>query len=204
MRIVQLVLVDQRVLPIAQVEDAPTAELVRQHLEEWVRRGVSLRVPGQGEPDVVTPARIARVAVVVDESVRLPKPSTPSTLGHLRVLLVDDEYNEIAGLRRALRFDTWQISHAFSGEEALKLLERDVFDVVISDITMRGMSGIELLEEVKREMPRLVRVLLSGVIESQTLIDAAKVADVHLCKPCTAEQIKARVSEAMAARLPRR
>jgi CheY-like chemotaxis protein len=199
MRIVQLVLTDQRIIPIAQVEDAAAAEAVAQDLQAWIRRGVSIR-PVLGDSEPIPPERIARINVV-EESVRIGK---SSPLGHVRVLLVDDEYNEIASLRRALRHDPWQLSHAFSGEEALRALERDIFDVVISDISMRGMSGIELLEAVRVQQPRIVRVLLSGIIESQSLLDSAKVADLHLCKPCTAEQIKTKVMEAMAARLERR
>ena len=198
MHIVQLVLTDQRIISIAQAEAAEAAEAVMQDLQAWIRRGVS--ICASGESEAIPPERVARINVV-EQSVRIGK---PSPLGHVRVLLVDDEYNEIASLRRALRHDPWQLSHAFSGEEALRAIERDIFDVIISDITMRGMSGIELLEVVRAQHPRLVRVLLSGVIESQSLLDAAKVADLHLCKPCTAEQIKTKVMDAMAARLERR
>ncbi len=79
-----------------------------------------------------------------------------------RILIVDDEVQVLASLRRLFRREGFAIEVALSGEEALKKLGTFEADVVISDFRMRGMNGAELLCEVMHLAPRAVRVLLSG------------------------------------------
>ena len=78
------------------------------------------------------------------------------------VLLVDDEKNVRSALRRALRHESCEILEAESAAEALRLLESRPVAVVVSDESMPGMSGTELLARVRAEYPETFRIILTG------------------------------------------
>ena len=67
-----------------------------------------------------------------------------------KVIFVDDEQRVLDGIRRMMQSmkNQWDLFFANSGEEALKLLEQDQYDVIVSDMRMPGMTGTELLEKV--------------------------------------------------------
>ena len=88
------------------------------------------------------------------------------------ILLVDDDRNILDGYRRNLRGE-FLIDVAQSGQEALGLLDsKGPYAVVISDMRMPGMDGIELLRRVKSAPPETVRVMLTGNAETETAIEA--------------------------------
>jgi DNA-binding NtrC family response regulator len=78
------------------------------------------------------------------------------------VLLVDDEPNVLAGLRRALRKEPYAICCASSADEAFVLLQAKPVDVVISDQDMPGMVGTVFLASVRQAFPDTVRFMLTG------------------------------------------
>jgi response regulator RpfG family c-di-GMP phosphodiesterase len=78
------------------------------------------------------------------------------------VLCVDDEPGILAALRRVLRPYGYRVLTASSGEDALKVLERQGVSVVISDMSMPGMDGPAFLDVVRRRWPDTVRLLLTG------------------------------------------
>ena len=78
------------------------------------------------------------------------------------LLLVDDEPLVLEALRRTLRSEGYRLLVAHSPAEALALLETEAVDLLISDIDMPHMSGIELALEVRRRHPGVVRILLTG------------------------------------------
>ena len=77
-----------------------------------------------------------------------------------------------------------------SGQEALSCLERDSFDVVVSDIRMPGMDGAQLLTEVMRRHPQIVRIVLSGHSDQDLALRSVKAAHQYLSKPCDSETLK--------------
>ena len=81
-----------------------------------------------------------------------------------RVLFVDDESHVLESLRDALRpwRRHWDMTFAPERPAALEALEREPFDVVVSDMRMPGMDGAELSREVQRIQPTTVRIVLSG------------------------------------------
>ena len=83
--------------------------------------------------------------------------SDPPTL-----LLVDDEARILSALCRSLRREGWRILTAATPAEALRLLEREPIDAVLSDHKMPGMSGLEVLEAAARCRPEATRILISG------------------------------------------
>ncbi len=82
------------------------------------------------------------------------------------LLLVDDEARVLGALRRVLRREGWNIQTAESPRQALEILAEGPVDVVLSDHKMPGMSGTELLKEVRLRSPSTVRLLLTGWAES--------------------------------------
>jgi YesN/AraC family two-component response regulator len=79
-----------------------------------------------------------------------------------RILIVDDEVHVVGALRRLFRREGFSIEVALNGVEALQKLATFEADVVISDLKMPGMDGLELLGQVLRIAPKTVRVLISG------------------------------------------
>ena len=78
------------------------------------------------------------------------------------LLIVDDEIRVLSALRRALRKEGYQIVTASSPKEALKLLDAQPIDAILTDHKMPGMSGLQVLAEAARKQPGAVRMLISG------------------------------------------
>ena len=89
------------------------------------------------------------------------------------VLLVDDEARVLSALERSLRREGWAIRTAESPREALRILEEDSVDLVLSDHKMPGMTGAQFLEMVRRRYPHTVRLLLTGWAEALTAEEMA-------------------------------
>ena len=114
------------------------------------------------------------------------------------LLLVDDEENIVAALRRLLRRDGYQILTAQSGAEGLQRLAEHEVDVIISDQRMPGMTGVEFLRRAKELYPDTVRMVLSGYTELQSITDAINEGAIYkfLTKPWDDERLRAHVQEA--------
>ncbi|MDA7977412.1 MAG: response regulator [Pirellulales bacterium] len=117
---------------------------------------------------------------------------------NMRVLFVDDQPNVLSGLRRMLRSmrDEWDLEFAESGAQALQTMAKKPFDVVVSDMRMPGMDGVQLLNEVMTRFPNAVRIILSGQAEQASILRAVTPAHLFLTKPCDADTLKRTVSRA--------
>ncbi len=116
-----------------------------------------------------------------------------------RILLVDDEENVLRGYQRTLR-GKFGVDTAISGQAALETIrEQGPYPVIVSDMRMPQMSGVELLEQVKREWPDTVRVLLTGNTDQETAVAAINQGDVFrfLNKPCPANELISAINTAM-------
>ncbi len=119
-----------------------------------------------------------------------------------KILFVDDEPSVLSGLKRMLRGmrAEWDMSFVESGEKALDLLEKDRFDVIVSDMRMPGMDGAELLTLVMKRYPEVVRIVLSGHSDREMILRSVRPAQQYLSKPCDAETLKSTVTRACALR----
>lgn len=88
----------------------------------------------------------------------------------VRVVVVDDEPDLRAGLAMLLSRPGFDVRAAASGTEALRLMERSAADIVLTDLQMPGMSGADLLAEVKRRAPSTIVVVLTGFGTIQTAV----------------------------------
>ena len=120
----------------------------------------------------------------------------------LRILFVDDERQVLDGLRRLLRSHrrAWDMSFVTSAREALERHQAQPFDVVVSDIRMPGMDGVQLLERIKTSSPDTVRIALSGHTEQQELLRAAGTVHRYLAKPCQPQELQATIERTAALR----
>ncbi len=118
------------------------------------------------------------------------------------LLFVDDEPKLLDGLKRSLRAmrHEWSMTFVTSGEEALKTLEQAPFDVVVSDMRMPGMDGAQLLNEVQRRYPQIVRIVLSGHSGQEMIYQSISATHQYLAKPCETELLQAAVMRACALR----
>lgn len=114
------------------------------------------------------------------------------------LLLVDDEPNIVASLKRLFRRDGHVILTANSGLEGLDVLSKHKVDVIISDQRMPGMTGVEFLRAAKVNYPDTIRIVLSGYTELQSVTDAINEGAVYrfLTKPWDDEQLREHIHKA--------
>ncbi|GFM36632.1 response regulator [Desulfovibrio psychrotolerans] len=117
----------------------------------------------------------------------------------LRVLFVDDEPNVLNGLRLVLRSlrEKWSMAFAGGAVEALEILAREPYDVVVTDMRMPGMDGGDLLSEVQRLYPDTLRIILSGYSDHKMIMKTVKPAHQFLTKPCNHKELEEVVERSM-------
>ncbi len=111
------------------------------------------------------------------------------------ILIADDEANARMAMDRQLRED-FGITAAAGGGEALELLETNgPFALIVSDMRMPGMNGVQLLGEFVKHAPDTVRIMLTGCTDQQTAIDAVNEGSIFrlLTKPCPPETLVAAI-----------
>ncbi|MBI5799632.1 MAG: response regulator [Verrucomicrobia bacterium] len=116
-----------------------------------------------------------------------------------KILCVDDEANVLAGFQRGLRRQ-FQIETAEGGEPALALLEKGgPFAVIVSDMRMPGLTGLQLLQRVRQRWPDTVRVMLTGNADQQTAMDAVNEGNIFrfLTKPCPPDRLATTLTAAL-------
>jgi DNA-binding NtrC family response regulator len=120
------------------------------------------------------------------------------TLGN--VLLVDDETGFVETMAKRLAKRELNVAKAFSGQEALDYLAGDKdIEVVILDVKMPGMDGIETLRKIKQRYPLTEVIMLTGHATVETAIEGMKKGAMdYLMKPCEMEILMAKVEEAVA------
>lgn len=115
-----------------------------------------------------------------------------------RILVVDDEIDFLDTIIKRLRKRQLDVTGVESGEEALKLIKKQLFDVVLLDIKMPGgMDGIETLKEIKKIRPLTEVVLLTGHASIETSIEGMKLgAFDYLLKPIKLEDLLLKLTAA--------
>jgi DNA-binding NtrC family response regulator len=114
------------------------------------------------------------------------------------MMVVDDEPANLRLLERLFRTD-YEVIMAGSGEEALELLTQHDAAVLITDQRMPGMTGVELLERTAVLRPRMVRIILTGYTDVETLVKAINSGNVYkyVTKPWNNDELRLTVSRAL-------
>ncbi|PKN09407.1 MAG: two-component system response regulator [Deltaproteobacteria bacterium HGW-Deltaproteobacteria-8] len=116
-----------------------------------------------------------------------------------RVLVVDDDANLLDSMRRQFSAN-FEVVLANSGQHALELMaSSEPFSVLVSDLKMPGMDGIQLLSQASELFPDTVRILLTGYADLQNAIDAVNQGFIFrlLTKPCLPEALDHALAEAI-------
>jgi serine/threonine-protein kinase len=114
------------------------------------------------------------------------------------ILFVDDEERVLNALRVLFR-DTYDVTVATGGEEALQLAKTRPFHVIVSDQRMPGMLGVELLRELKLVAPTSVRMLLTGYSDLAAIVGSVNDGEVFrfISKPWNQDDLQATIGEAV-------
>ena len=112
-----------------------------------------------------------------------------------RILVVDDSQVILDSMGVTLGEEGHELSFAKSGEEAVELMGRKNFDLVVTDLEMGGMNGIAVLEEARGMQPDAGVIILTGAGDMTTAIQALRLgADDYLLKPCDPEELILRIN----------
>jgi DNA-binding NtrC family response regulator len=116
---------------------------------------------------------------------------------NINVLLVDDEKDFVESLAERLQIRDYKVTTAFSGDEAIKLVENNDFDVIVLDVQMPGKSGIETLKEIKNIEQLSQVIMLTGHATVKTAIEGMKNgAYDYLMKPTDTDDLIEMINKA--------
>ncbi len=114
-----------------------------------------------------------------------------------RILVVDDETEFTEALAERLTLREYNVSTSSSGEEALEKIKDSNFDVVILDVSMPGMDGVQALGEIKKIKPLTEVIMLTGRATVESAIDGMKMGALdYLMKPCETEVLVEKIDMA--------
>jgi len=115
-----------------------------------------------------------------------------------KILVVDDEEIVLKSCRKILEGGGYEVFTALSGQEAFDLLKSEPFDIVITDIKMPGIDGMEVLEKVKEEYPDILVIIITGYSTVQSAVQAMKLgAFDYIPKPFTPDEVLVVVEKAL-------
>ncbi|WP_405232213.1 response regulator [Lentisalinibacter salinarum] len=134
-------------------------------------------------------AQTARISAPDDEPGSKPK-----------ILFVDDEKRVLNSMRALFRRD-YELYLTTDGAEAIRIAEQESVDVIIADQRMPGLSGVEVLGEVRRCAPSAVRILLTGYADLDAIEGSINIGEVFrfLSKPCPPQELRETLAEAVQA-----
>jgi response regulator RpfG family c-di-GMP phosphodiesterase len=115
------------------------------------------------------------------------------------ILCVDDEINILNALKRLLRREDYTLLTASSGNEGLEMLAVNDVHLVLSDQRMPGMSGTEFLAEIKEKYPDIIRIILTGYTEVDTITESINRGHIYkfFLKPWNDENLKLEIRKAL-------
>ena len=129
----------------------------------------------------------------------MPPNDPPERVPHAHVLLVDDEEAVRTSLERGLRLERFAVNLARDGQQALDLLTTQAYDLIVLDVTMPGVDGLEVcrrLRDIGDRTPVLMLTARDAVDDRVAGLDAG--ADDYLIKPFALAELKARVRALLA------
>jgi DNA-binding NtrC family response regulator len=117
-----------------------------------------------------------------------------------KILLVDDDKGILGFLHRFLLANKYQIFTTHDPLSAIAMIAKENIDILISDVSMPGISGIDLAAIVRREFPHVVRILMTGTGSVETVIRAINEGEIfrYLSKPFDNDLLLATLQEATA------
>jgi DNA-binding NtrC family response regulator len=107
-----------------------------------------------------------------------------------RILVVDDESTVCEACHEALATEGYMVDTVLSGEEALKTFQDNTYDIILLDLKMPGMSGLDVLEKVKDVAPKADVVMMTGYATVESAVEAMKLGAIdYIKKPFTNREL---------------
>jgi CheY-like chemotaxis protein len=114
-----------------------------------------------------------------------------------KILVVDDEITVCKSIRQAILSEEYEVDMALSGEEALKKDQEGRYDLIITDLMMPGISGLDLLKTLKDTRPDVLVIMVTGYPTIKTAVESVKMgAFDYLPKPFTPADLRGLVARA--------
>ena len=115
-----------------------------------------------------------------------------------KILLVDDDLLILQSISSALEQEGYQVTTAANGEIAIELINKNNFDLVLTDLVMDTVDGVAVLKKAKEKNPECVVIILTGYGDLISAIEALRLdADDYLLKPCEPEELSFRISSCL-------
>ena len=115
-----------------------------------------------------------------------------------RILIVDDDAASLASLGEAMPLEGYQVTLAGNGEDATQLAREREFDVVITDLRMRNVDGLQVLRTFKSLRPETVLIVMTGFASMETVVDAMSAgAYDYISKPFRLDQMRLKVRQSL-------
>ena len=115
-----------------------------------------------------------------------------------KIMVVDDEKQICQNVEKILSKNNYEVIHAASAKEALEKMATDSFSLLISDIVMPEMNGLELLKLVKTEWPLTKAVMMTAYASTNTAVKAIRLGALdYLTKPFTPDELRHQVQKAL-------
>jgi DNA-binding NtrC family response regulator len=122
-----------------------------------------------------------------------------------RILVVDDELNICQSCTKILAKLDYDVSYALNGYDALKMMDKEPFDVILTDLKMSSLGGMEVLRRVKDAYPDTIVIVMTGYASVSSAVEVMKMGALdYLPKPFTPDELRAIVRQAVAEREIRR
>ena len=117
---------------------------------------------------------------------------------NLKILLVDDEVEFVTTLAERLRLREFQTEISTDGEDALNIFDTSDFDIVVLDVLMPGMSGLDVLKEIKSRNSNIPVILLTGHGSTKEGLEGMNLgAFDYLMKPIDIEELIEKINAAV-------
>ncbi|MFC1523413.1 sigma-54-dependent transcriptional regulator [Thermodesulfobacteriota bacterium] len=114
------------------------------------------------------------------------------------ILIVDDEESILNSFRKDFEQEKYAVTTAASGEEAITKLQKEHFNLVITDLVMPGIDGIGVVQEAKKMDPEIGTIILTGYGDMTSAIEALRLgADDYLLKPCDTDELLMRITRCL-------
>jgi DNA-binding NtrC family response regulator len=119
-----------------------------------------------------------------------------------KIIVVDDEMGICQNVEKILAKSKYEVVHAQSAEEALERMARESFSLLISDIVMPEMNGLELLKLVKKEWPLTKAIMMTAYASTDTAMKAIRLGALdYIPKPFTPSELRETVRKPMSGEL---
>jgi signal transduction histidine kinase len=115
------------------------------------------------------------------------------------VLFVDDEEEVLRALGRVVRQEPYTALFAGSGQEALKLMGKHPVHVIVTDLKMPQLDGTQLLEQIAQRFPLTIRLVLSGLDDSASIVEAIRAGQIYryILKPWDTHELRLTIRQAL-------